>query len=79
MLVAPVYRSLILPNLIFGVPRQLAIMLLMFTLGMVVSLGQYWFLAVTVLLFLVFNILGRSDPMFFDMFVQLVKLPEVAD
>lgn len=79
MLVAPVYRSLILPNLIFGVPRKLALLLLMFTLGMVFSLGQVWFLAVTVALFAVFNILGRNDPMFFDLFIQLVKLPEVAD
>lgn len=76
---SPVYRSLIFPTLIFGMPRKLFILLATATMAVVLGLGQLWFIPLAVLLAIVFYFISKDDPYFFDIYLETIKLPEVYD
>ena len=40
----PIFRSLIFPMLVFGMPRTLFIFTATMTVAIVFSLGQFWFI-----------------------------------
>jgi type IV secretory pathway TrbD component len=69
----PVHRALTEPNLLAGVPRSLAILLWVTTAGLVFNLGQWWFLAVGLVLHAVAAYLTRKDPHFFPILLRAFK------
>lgn len=76
LLASPVYRSVLLPKLTFGMPRNLFMALGTLTLIAVLSLSQYWFALVSLALAGLFNKMSKTDPFFFDLFMGLLKLPD---
>jgi len=76
---APVFRSLLEPLKVLGMPRNAGVLIGTLTMAMVVGAGMIWFLAVTVVLVVLANIMGKHDPWFFDIMRDLIKLPEVLD
>ncbi len=79
MIEAAVYRSLLFPMLVAGLPRTFAIAIGTMTMAVAFGLGQIWFIGFSVFLFIFGNILTKKDPYFFDIFLKVIKLPEVAD
>ena len=79
LLVAPVYRSLLFPPLVFGMPRSLFMFIGVSSLAIVVSLGQVWFLGVTVIAMIASRSIGKVDRYVFEIFAELMRLPQVAD
>lgn len=79
LLIAPVYRSLLFPSLVFGMPRRLFLLIAVSSLAIVVSLGQIWFLAVTVASLASGRLIGKTDRYVFEIFAELMRLPAVAD
>jgi len=78
-LVAPVYRSLLFPPLVFGMPRRLFLLIAVSSLAIVVSLGQLWFLIITVATLFGGRAIGKIDRYAFEIFTELLRLPPVAD
>jgi len=78
-LYSPVYRSILFPSLVFGMPRRLFLILGIATLALVFSLGQIWFLAVTVILMLITRKIAKEDRWVFEIYSQLFKLPQELD
>jgi len=78
MISIKVYRSLLFPVNIFGLPRPFAISVFLMGLTMVIGLGQVWFIVVPVILSFVGLFLGKEDAYFFDVYLQVIKLPKVA-
>lgn len=78
-LTAPVYRSLLTPQMFLGMPRMLGLLVAIFTMAMVVGASQYWFLAVFIVVVFVFRKMSNEDVYFFDIFRRLVRLPDVMD
>jgi type IV secretory pathway VirB3-like protein len=74
-LTAPVYKSIIKPKLLFGVPRNFFILLATVTTAMVLSLSQYWFILISFGIVAVFNPIAKQEPYFFDMLTGLLRLP----
>ena len=74
-----VYRSILFPPLVFGMPRKLFVFIGITTLALVVSLGQIWFLAVTLVTMIVGRRISREDRYVFDVYMQLARLPDVLD
>ena len=79
LLVCAVYRSVLFPALIFGIPRRLFLVIGIASLAIVVSLGQLWFLAVTLAGMLAARFLGRRDPYVFEIYLELLRLPKALD
>jgi type IV secretory pathway VirB3-like protein len=78
-LVSPVYRSILFPSLVFGMPRRLFIIIGIATLALVFSLGQIWFLAVTFTLMLITRKISKQDRYVFEIYTQLFKTPQELD
>jgi type IV secretory pathway VirB3-like protein len=76
---APVYRAILFPALIFGMPRRLFLVIGIATLALVLSLGQIWFLAVTLILIILARRVAKEDRYVFEVYMQLFKLPKVLD
>ena len=76
---APVFRSLLEPLKVLGMPRNLGVLVGTLTMAMVVGAGMIWFLAVTVVLVVLSNVMARQDAWFFDIMRDLMRLPEVLD
>ena len=74
-----VYRSLIFPQLIFGMPRNLFFILITLTLAVSLGLGQIWFVPFAIVLAVVFYFISKKDPYFFDIYMAMVKMPEVLE
>lgn len=79
LLIAPVYRSLLFAPLVFGMPRRLFLLIAVSSLAIVVSLGQVWFLVVTVAALIAGRLIGKADRYVFEIFAELLRLPSVAD
>ncbi len=75
----PIFKSLIPPQLIFGMPRKLFVAVITATVAIVFSLGQLWFIPVAVILVIIFSAMSKQDPYFFDISSALIKLPKVMD
>lgn len=73
------YRSILTPPLTLGIPNKVFIFLLISGMAVILSMGQYWFIAPLA----VFVVIGRAvtsrDIFAFDIIMRLVKLPEVMD
>ena len=78
-LYSPVHRSILFPSLVFGMPRRLFLILGIATLALVFSLGQFWFLGVTVILMLITRKIAKEDRWIFEIYSQLFKLPQELD
>jgi len=78
-LTAPVFRSLLEPQMFLGMPRMLGMLTAILTMAMVLGAGQYWFAAVFVVVVFVFRKMSNEDVYFFDVFRALVRLPDVMD
>ena len=78
-LYSPVYRSILFPSLVFGMPRRLFLILGIATLALVFSLGQFWFLGVTVVLMLITRKIAKEERWVFEIYSQLFKLPQELD
>ena len=78
-LYSPVYRSILFPSLVFGMPRRLFLILGIATLALVFSLGQFWFLGVTLILMLITRKIAKEDRWVFEIYSQLFKLPQELD
>ena len=79
LLSAPIYRSILFPTLVFGMPRRLFVIIGITTLAIVMSLGQWWFLAVTLVLMIVARRISKEDRYVFEVYSQLAKLPSKLD
>lgn len=79
VLVAPVYRSLLFPALLFGMPRRLFFLIVIGSLPLVVSFHQVWFLLVTVGALAGARAMGKADPFGFDIYRDLLRIPTMAD
>jgi len=75
----PVFRSLVFPTLIFGMPRKFFITLATATMAVVFGLGQIWFAPLSVVLAVIFYFISKDDPYFFDIYLETIKLPEAFD
>lgn len=78
MVEARVFRSLLFPKTVAGMPRNFALFLGTMTLAMVVAMGQLWFMLVGVGLAIIASRVTRIDPYFFDLYLTTIKLPEAA-
>lgn len=76
---APVFRSLLEPLKVLGMPRNVGVLVGTLTLAMVIGAGMVWFLGVTAVLVIVSNVMARHDAWFFDIMRDLIKLPEAMD
>ena len=74
-----VHQSILFPPLVFGMPRKLFLLIAITTLALVMSLGQFWFLAVTVVLLIIGRRISREDRYVFEVYTQLAKLPDKLD
>jgi len=75
----PVFRSLVFPTLIFGMPRKFFITLATATMAVVFGLGQIWFAPLSVVLAFIFNYISKDDPYFIYIYLETIKLPEAFD
>jgi type IV secretory pathway VirB3-like protein len=75
----PVYQSLIYPILMFGMPRNLALLLLTVTMVAVLSWGAYYFILITAVLMFFFRTLTANDPHFFTIAMDLMKMKKDYD
>ena len=78
-LTAPIYRSILTPPTIFGMPRNFFVLIGITTMVLVFSLGQIWFLAVTLVLMIVSRKVSKDNPFAFDIYAQSFKLPKELD
>jgi type IV secretory pathway VirB3-like protein len=76
---APIFKSLLLPHTFLGMPKPIFYFLVFITLANVVILVQYWFLVVSGILTVMFIFMTKRDPFFFDIYLELIKFPEVMD
>ncbi len=76
---AKVHISLLYPALIFGMPRQLFLLIGIATMALVFSLGQIWFLGVTAVLLAVARRICKEDRYVFEVYQQLFRLPDLLD
>jgi type IV secretory pathway TrbD component len=79
LLTAPVYRALLSPPMIMGVPQKLFIFTALFTAVMVLSLSQWWFIAFAILILIVGREMAKADNYFFDFALYTLRTPEVMD
>ncbi len=78
-LVVRVFKSILDPPTLFGLPRLAFFVLAGLTVSMVVSLQQFWFIPVAVLLYITFRIIGKKDPHIINIYRQVLKIPEELD
>lgn len=79
MLNFPIYRSLLFPQLIFGVNKNVAIMIFTFTFVMVFQLQIYSFIVLPIPVFFILSKVTKKDPFMADILLQKIKLKEVFD
>lgn len=75
----PVFRSLMEPQLMFGLPRRFGAALATVTLVVVWNAGQWWFLPVMILIAYASSRAAKQDPYFFDVTMELLRLPKELD
>lgn len=76
---AIIFRSILYPALVFGMPRKLFLLIGITTLVMVVSLGQIWFAAVTLVLLLAARFVSKDERFIFEIYMNLIKFPKELD
>lgn len=76
---SPIHQSILWPATIFGLPRQLAVLIGVVSLAAVVSLGQVWFLGVTVLALFLSRQVAKQDRYIFDISMAIIRTPPVLD
>ena len=76
---ARVHQSILWPAMVFGLPRQLALLIAVTSLAMVVSLGQVWFLAVTAIALAGARVIAKQDRYIFEIAVAALSVPTVLD
>ena len=77
MIYSKVYRGLLRPSTVFGMPKNIGYLVIFSTMAMVISLSQWWFLIPAAALIVVFNIMNRIDPYFFEIYKYVIKLPDL--
>ncbi len=73
----PVYKSIMYPANVFGLPQNVFVMLLVITLYLCIVEAQFWFAGVTLSILLLSKIISKNDPFFFDIYFEVIKLPKV--
>lgn len=76
---APVYKSVIFPVTVFGLPHNIFVMLLIITLHLCISEAQLWFAGIFLGILLLSKIITKNDPFFFYVYFEVIKLPEVME
>lgn len=79
LMYAPVFRSLVAPNLVFGLPRNFAIALGTLCLVMIVSLGQVWFVIPGFAIAFAGKTMASEDPYFFTIIIAILKTGDIED
>ncbi len=79
LMVSRVYRSVLFPALVFGMPRRLFLVIGIASLAIVVSLGQAWFLAVTLAAMALARLIGKRDRYVFEIYAELLRFPKLLD
>jgi type IV secretory pathway VirB3-like protein len=78
-LTAPVYRSILTPPLTFGIPNHLFLFLLVAGMTVIISMGQWWFIAPIAVFLVTGRVVSSHDVFTIDIIMKLIKLPEVMD
>jgi type IV secretory pathway VirB3-like protein len=76
---SPVYSSILTPPLTLGIPNSLFLLLLISGMAIVISMGQWWFIAPLALCLIIGRVLTSRDIYAFEIIKRLIKLPEVMD
>lgn len=76
---ARIYRALLVPALIMGLPRSFAVLLGVLTLAMCVGAQQYYFVVLTIIIFAFFGGVTKDDPFFFDLIMEGLKIQDVME
>lgn len=72
----PFHRAIISRELIAGISRTALFILFILTVIIVLGLHQWWFIAVTILLFLVFRKCTKYDEYLIEIIMHAVLLPD---
>jgi type IV secretory pathway VirB3-like protein len=71
-----VHRSLLRRDLVAGVSRMTFAIIIALTIYMVFGVRQYWFIAVSVVLYLVVRALTKSDEYLVEIILDALLLPD---
>ena len=71
-----VHRSLLRRDLVAGVSRITFAIIIALTVYMVLGVRQYWFVAVTVVIYLVVRALTKSDEYLVEIILDALLLPD---
>ena len=71
-----VHRSLLRRDLVAGVSRMTLAIIIALTVYMVFGVRQYWFVAVTVVIYLVARALTKSDEYLVEIILDALLLPD---
>jgi type IV secretory pathway VirB3-like protein len=71
-----VHRSLLRRDLVAGVSRMTLAIIIALTVYMVFGVRQYWFVAVSVVLYLVVRALTKSDEYLVEIILDALMLPD---
>jgi type IV secretory pathway VirB3-like protein len=71
-----VHRSLLRRDLVAGVSRMTFAIIIALTVYMVFGVRQYWFIAVSVVLYLVVRALTKSDEYLVEIILDALLLPD---
>lgn len=70
----PIYAALVMPILLFGVPRQFAILNATLAAACILGLHQLIILPFSVFIHIVAMIISKKDPDFFSVFLRHLKI-----
>ena len=76
---APVYLSILTSPLTFGIPNKLFLFLLVSGMAVIISLGQIWFIGPLLIFLFIGRVITSRDVFNIDIFLKLLKLPEVLE
>ena len=64
----PIHQSVIKPQLVMGIPRQLALVLYTLVIALTLPLGTWYAIPPGIFLHFLFAAAARKDPAFWDVF-----------
>lgn len=75
----PLHKALTEVILLGGVPRTLAFLLWTTASAIGFGLHQVWVIPVAVVVHIIFSLLAKRDPFFFEVFIRALKTPKQLD
>lgn len=75
----PLHKALTEVILLGGVPRTLAFLLWTTASAIGFGLHQVWVIPVAVVAHMIFSLLAKRDPFFFEVFIRALKTPKQLD